>query len=147
MNLMTIHDMLHAARSTLRRVDPATANRLADDGALLVDIRPEAQREAHGEIPGSLIIERNHLEWRLDPCSDARIPQAVGHDIQVIVFCQEGYASSLAAASLQELGLWRATDLDGGFERWVADGLPVVPGGSSAGTITPAPDDTSAGAG
>ena len=76
-------------------------------------------------IPGALVIERNHLEWRLDPASDARIPEAVGHDIEVIVVCDEGYSSSLAAASLQDLGLHRATDLDGGFQAWKAAGLPV----------------------
>ena len=75
--------------------------------------------------PGALVIERNHLEWRLDPASDARIPQATDHDVTWIVVCSEGYSSSLAAASLQDLGLRNATDLDGGFRAWKAAGLPV----------------------
>jgi rhodanese-related sulfurtransferase len=76
-------------------------------------------------VPGAILVERNHLEWRLDPTSEARIPQAVDHDIEIIVMCSEGYASSLAAASLQALGLHRATDLIGGFVAWRAAGLPV----------------------
>ncbi len=76
-------------------------------------------------FPGALIIERNVLEWRLDPASDPRIPEAASHDVEVIVVCNEGYASSLAAASLQDIGLHRATDLDGGFQAWKAAGLPV----------------------
>jgi rhodanese-related sulfurtransferase len=94
-------------------------------GALLVDTRPEWQRREDGEIPGALVIERNHIEWRLDPTSDARIPEAVDHDVEVIVVCSEGYASSLAAASLQDLGLHRATDLIGGFRAWREAGLPT----------------------
>ena len=84
-----------------------------------------AQRHADGEIPGAQLVERNVLEWRLDPTSDARIPEATDHDVVVIVVCNEGYASSLAAASLQDIGLHRATDLDGGFQAWKAAGLPV----------------------
>ena len=80
-------------------------------------------------MPGAVLIERNHLEWRLDPTSAARIPEAVDHDIEVIVVCSEGYSSSLAAASLQDLGLHRATDLAGGFQAWRAAGLPVRPAG------------------
>ena len=83
------------------------------------------QRAAEGGLPGALLIERNHLEWRLDPASDARIPQAVDHDVAWIVVCSEGYSSSLAAASLQDLGLHRATDLAGGFRAWRDAGLPV----------------------
>ena len=93
---------------------------------MLVDTRPEWQRRAEGEIPGALLIERNQLEWRLDPTSDARIPEAADHDVEVIVVCSEGYSSSLAAASLQDLGLHRATDLVGGFQAWRAAGLPVT---------------------
>ena len=96
------------------------------DGALLVDIRPAAQRAAEGEVPGALVIERNVLEWRLDPASDARLPQASSYDLPVILMCSEGYASSLAAASLQDLGLSAATDLDGGFRAWAAAGLPAT---------------------
>ena len=95
------------------------------DGALLVDIRPHAQRLAEGEVPGAVIIERNVLEWRFDPASAARLAQA-SYDLHVIVFCSEGYTSSLAAASLQDLGVWRATDVDGGYRAWQAAGLPVT---------------------
>jgi rhodanese-related sulfurtransferase len=121
-----IDEVLFGARARLQRVTPEEASAaMAERGALLVDTRPEWQRRAEGEIPGALLIERNHLEWRLDPTSDARIPEAVNHDIEVIVMCSEGYASSLAAASLQDLGLHRATDLVGGFVAWRAAGLPV----------------------
>lgn len=122
----SIDDVLAKARARLQRATPSDAARAVDErGALLVDTRPEWQRRAEGEIPGALPIERNHLEWRLDPTSDARIPEAVDHDVEVIVVCSEGYASSLAAASLQDLGLHRATDLIGGFRAWQAAGLPT----------------------
>jgi len=123
---MTIDQMLAAARSRLRRLSPAEAARAIDRDALLVDIRPAGQRATEGEIPGALVIERNVLEWRVDPTSDARIPQA-SYEVPVIVICSEGYTSSLAAASLRELGV-DATDIDGGFHAWVAAGLPAVPG-------------------
>jgi rhodanese-related sulfurtransferase len=123
-----VDDLLDDARRRLRRLTPEeAAQAVAERGALLVDTRPEFQRREHGVIPGALLIERNHLEWRLDPTSDARIPEAVDHDVEVIVVCSEGYASSLAAASLQDLGLHRATDLDGGFLAWKAAGLPTQP--------------------
>jgi rhodanese-related sulfurtransferase len=125
----TVDDLLAAARARLQRFTPAEASEAAARGALLVDTRPEWQRRAEGEIPGALLIERNHLEWRLDPTSDARIPAAVDHDVEIIVVCSEGYSSSLAAASLQDLGLHNATDLDGGFRAWRAAGLPVQPAG------------------
>ena len=99
-----------------------------DAGALLVDIRPVWQRAEFGEFPGALIIERNHLEWRLDPTSEARIAQALDHDVEVIVACQEGYTSSLAAAALIDLGLHKTADLEGGFAAWQATGLPTVAG-------------------
>ena len=95
--------------------------------AILVDIRPEGQRAIEGCIAGALVVERNVLEWRLDPASSARLPVATDHDIHVIVFCSEGYSSSLAATSLQDLGLHRATDVIGGFQAWRAMGLPIVP--------------------
>ena len=124
-----IDDLLADARARLQRVTPAEAAAAVDArGALLVDTRPEWQRRDEGEIPGAFVIERNHIEWRLDPTSDARIPEAVDHDVEVIVVCSEGYSSSLAAASLQDLGLRRATDLVGGFQAWRAAGLPVTPG-------------------
>jgi rhodanese-related sulfurtransferase len=120
----TIDDILADARALITRLSPAEAAAAMQDGAVLVDIRPAAQRAAEGEIPGALIIERNVLEWRFDPESDARLPVA-GYDLQVIVFCSEGYTSSLAAAALQELGVHRATDMAGGFKAWLASGLPV----------------------
>ncbi|WP_462188064.1 rhodanese-like domain-containing protein [Frankia sp. CcWB2] len=124
-----IDAMLAAARSRLHRLEPAQAARaLAENGdAVLVDIRPAAQRAAEGEIPGAVIVERNVLEWRFDPTSDACLPLATGDDLQVIVICSEGYTSSLAADSLQQLGLRRATDVIGGFHGWAATGLPTRP--------------------
>jgi rhodanese-related sulfurtransferase len=134
---LTIDGVLARARSGLRRLEPSDAARELADGALLVDIRPQTQREDAGEVPGSLVLERNVLEWRLDPTSDARIAEAVGHDVRVVVLCSEGYSSSLAAAALQELGLHRATDVVGGFGSWRAAGLPTVPGGTRAGKRVP----------
>jgi rhodanese-related sulfurtransferase len=121
----SIDQLLAEARARLDRFSPLRASRAARAGALLVDIRPAAQRAAEGEIPGALIVERNVLEWRFDPASDARLPQA-SYDLEVIVVCSEGYTSSLAAAALQDLGIHGATDLDGGFRAWQAAGLPVV---------------------
>jgi rhodanese-related sulfurtransferase len=123
----TIDQVLAAAREGLDRVNPQQAAQAVAEGALLVDIRPAAQRADEGEIPGALIIERNVLEWRFDPASDARVPQA-SYDLRVIVVCSAGYTSSLAAAALQELGVRHATDLDGGFVAWKAAGLPTRPG-------------------
>ena len=121
-----IDELLEAARTRLERLDPHEAHRATRRGAILVDIRPVAQRAEHGDIPGAIVIERNVLEWRLDPRSSARLPFATGYDLEVIVTCQEGYTSSLAAASLQDLGLFRATDLTGGFAAWKAAGLPTL---------------------
>ena len=121
----TIDQVLAEARTRLARLTPRQALRAAAAGAVLVDIRPAAQRGAEGEIPGALIVERNVLEWRFDPASAARLPQA-GYDLQVVIFCSEGYTSSLAAAALQDLGIRRATDLAGGFLAWQAAGLPVA---------------------
>ncbi|WP_433394127.1 rhodanese-like domain-containing protein [Micromonospora sp. KLBMP9576] len=121
-----IDEILATARARLRRLDPERAHLAYRGGALLVDIRPAAQRAAHGTVPGSLVIERNVLEWRLDPRCPARLPEAVGYDLRVVVICQEGYTSSLAAAALQELGLRHATDVVGGFVAWRFAGLPVL---------------------
>jgi len=121
-----VDELLTAARARLQRVSAVDAAAAMERGALLVDTRPLQQRYTEGAIPGALLIERNHLEWRLDPTSDARIPQAVDHDVEIIVVCSEGYSSSLAAASLQDLGLHRATDLEGGFQAWRAAGLPTA---------------------
>jgi rhodanese-related sulfurtransferase len=122
----TIDDVLAEARSRLRRLDPVAAYRAVAAGAVLVDIRPAAQRAAEGEVPGALVVERNVLEWRFDPASDARLPVATGYDVQVVVLCSEGYTSSLAAAALLDLGLHRATDVTGGFRAWQAAGLPTT---------------------
>jgi rhodanese-related sulfurtransferase len=122
-----IDEILARARHRLKRLDPHAAAEALGRGAVLVDIRPAAQRAEFGEIPGAVVIERNVLEWRLDPRSDARLPFADDYDLEVIVTCQEGYTSSLAAASLQDLGLHRATDLTGGFAAWRAAGLPTSP--------------------
>lgn len=121
-----IDEILAAARTRLRRLGPEAVAAALGRGAILVDIRPAAQRAEHGEIPGAVIIERNVLEWRLDPRSSARLPFADSYDLEVIVTCQEGYTSSLAAVALQDLGLRRATDLDGGFAAWRAAGLPTT---------------------
>ncbi|MBW3603538.1 MAG: rhodanese-like domain-containing protein [Actinobacteria bacterium] len=127
----TIDQQLEHARRRLHRLSPAEAVDAMADGAVLVDIRPAAQRAAHGEVPGALIVERNVLEWRFDPSCSVCLPEA-GYDRQVIVMCQESYTSSLAAVSLQELGVRRATDLAGGFAAWRAAGLPTRPGGTPA---------------
>jgi rhodanese-related sulfurtransferase len=121
----SIDELLDEARASLRRVGPTQARRAVEAGALLVDIRPADLRDRDGTIPGALVIGRNVLEWRLDPTSADRIPEMVSHDKHVIVFCDEGYASSLAARSLQQLGVGGATDLVGGFQAWKAAGLPV----------------------
>ncbi len=121
----TVDDLLREARATLDRVTPQQASTELSEGALLIDVRTETQRATYGEIPGAVAIGLNVLEWRLDPASEWRIPRATDHDIRVIVYCQQGYSSSLAAARLQSLGLHRATDVIGGFEAWTAAGLPV----------------------
>jgi rhodanese-related sulfurtransferase len=121
----TIDQVLAEARTRLDRLTPQRALGAVAAGAVLVDIRPAAQRAAEGEIPGALIVERNVLEWRFDPASAARLPQA-SYDLHAIIFCSEGYTSSLAAVALQDLGVRRATDLAGGFLAWQAAGLPVA---------------------
>ncbi len=127
---VSIDDHLERVRTGLDRIDAGAAHRAAGAGdALLVDIRYAALRERDGLIPGALVVERNELEWRLDPRGSHRLPQATDHDLRVVVICNEGYASSLAAASLHQLGLHRATDLIGGFQAWRAAGLPVIPAG------------------
>jgi rhodanese-related sulfurtransferase len=128
---MTVDDMLAQARAELDRVTPIEADQQRAAGALLVDIRPHANRLAEGEIPGSVPVERIHLEWRLAPTSAHRLP-GVTEDTRVIVLCNEGYSSSLAARDLRLLGVRSATDLIGGFRAWLAAGLPVQPGGGPA---------------
>ncbi|WP_234383343.1 rhodanese-like domain-containing protein [Streptomyces dysideae] len=123
-----IDELLERVRTGLGRIEPQEAYEAARAGeALLVDIRYAALRERDGLIPGALVVERNELEWRLDPRGSHRAPEATGHDLRVVVICNEGYASSLAAESLHRLGLHRATDLVGGFQAWRTAGLPVTP--------------------
>jgi len=107
--------VLENARTKLNRLSADELPAALRRGAQLVDIRPAAQRAIEGEVPTALIIERNVLEWRLDPTSDARLPEAVDDDVEWVVLCSEGYTSSLAAAALQEIGLHRATDVIGGY--------------------------------
>ncbi len=120
---MTIVDMLESARETIDRITVFELRDAVDRGAVVIDIRPQAQRAVEGTLPGALAIERNVLEWRLDPTSDARLAIATDHDVEWIVICSEGYTSSLAAASLKLLGLHKATDLVGGYQALKSAGL------------------------
>ncbi|GAA3519468.1 rhodanese-like domain-containing protein [Actinocatenispora rupis] len=120
----TIDRMLAQARARLDRLTPERAYEAVHDGAVLVDIRPAGQRAEEGVVPGALMVERNVLEWRFDPTSPHRLAEATDHDVRVVVLCSEGYTSSLAAASLQDLGLRHATDVAGGFRAWRDAGLP-----------------------
>lgn len=120
-----IADVLDDVRRGLRRLWPIEALRAATLDGVIVDIRPQADREAEGEIPGALVVERNVLEWRFDPTSPDRLPVAA-YDTHVVLVCNEGYASSLAAAALQALGVHRATDVVGGYRAWRAAGLPTT---------------------
>ena len=121
----TIDEVLERARRRLIRVTPEQAAAELAQGALMVDIRTESQRALQGEIAGAVAIDRTVLEWRLDPTSPSRLDEAKDHEVRVIVLCAEGYSSSLAAASLQDLGMVDATDVIGGFEAWKAAGLPI----------------------
>lgn len=121
----SIAEILAAARGRLSRLTPEEAFAACATGATLIDIRTAPQR-ATGEIPGSVVIERNHLEWRLDPASDARLPWVDGYEVRPIVICVAGYTSSLAAAALQDLGLSLATDVIGGYLAWQDAGLPTA---------------------
>src|SRR5260370_6420839 len=121
----TIDQVLEKARRRLVRVEPEQAAVELARGALLVDTRTSAQRAQQGEIPGAIVIDRTVLEWRLDPTSSSCLEQVTDHQIKVIVVCAEGYSSSLAAASLQDIGLVNATDVIGGFLAWKAAGLPI----------------------
>jgi rhodanese-related sulfurtransferase len=121
----SIDDLLTEVRTRYERVDAAEAARERDEGALLVDTRPEAYRREHGEIPGAMTIGLDVLEWRLDPQSPWRIPEVTDHDVRIILVCRQGYSSSLAAGRLLDLGLHRATDVIDGVEGWAAAGLPL----------------------
>jgi rhodanese-related sulfurtransferase len=122
---MTAEQLLAEARARLERLTPERAHVAANNGALLIDIRSEVQRESDGVVPGSRHIARNVLEWRCDPASPWRDPRVADAGVQIIVMCDAGYQSSLAAATLQQLGHLYATDLIGGFQAWKASGLPV----------------------
>jgi rhodanese-related sulfurtransferase len=127
----TADELLMEARALLpHRPSPAEAHAAQATGALLIDIRGDDQRRADGLIPGAVLLPRNALEWRCDPASRWRHPALAGWDQRLILICQEGFQSSLAAATLQRLGLVNATDLDGGFTAWTAAGLPVTRAGS-----------------
>ena len=134
----SIDEILGEARARLWRLGPEEARAAMASGAVLVDIRSQAQRARQGVVPGALHIERNVLEWRFDPRSPARLPQASYH-LRVIVMCVEGYTSSLAAASLLDLGVAGATDLAGGFRAWRRAGLPVLPGPVVPASVVPGP--------
>ena len=120
-----IDTVLDDARARLHRLPAREVPGALQRGAVLVDIRPAAQRAAEGQVPAALVVERNVLEWRCDPTSDARLPEATGDDVEWVVLCSEGYTSSLAAAALQDLGLRRATDVVGGYHALVAEGVLV----------------------
>jgi rhodanese-related sulfurtransferase len=122
-----VDELLARVRSRIERVEPAEAWRRLAGGALLVDTRPAEQRDRDGEVPGAVVIDRNVLEWRLDPASPDRLPQVTGYDLEVLVLCNEGYSSSLVADTLRTLGLTNSVDVIGGFVAWAAAGLPVVP--------------------
>jgi len=133
----SIDEILAAARTRLTRVSAAEAFGEFCDGATLIDIRPAAQRAAVGEVPGSVVVERNHLEWRFDPASGARLPWVTGYGMRLIVICAEGYTSSLAAVALHDLGFARATDVVGGYAAWTAAGLPTARAADRAAVIAP----------
>ncbi len=122
----TIDDLLAQVRGRIGRVRPTEVAARVATGALLVDTRPVEQRERDGDVPGAVVVDRNVLEWRLDPASPDRIPEVTGYDLEVIVLCNQGYSSSLVADTLRTLGLRRAVDVIGGFEAWAAAGLPVA---------------------
>ena len=116
----SIANILAEARQSLLRVTPEMLSGERENGTLIVDIRPVEQRQRDGDLPGAIVIDRNVLEWRLDPSSEHRIPQVTGYDIRIVVVCNEGYSSSLAAAVLQKLGLHQAVDMIGGYQAWLA---------------------------
>ena len=113
-------NILAEARQSLLRVTPEMLSGERENGTLIVDIRPVEQRQRDGDLPGAIVIDRNVLEWRLDPSSEHRIPQVTGYDIRIVIVCNEGYSSSLAAAVLQKLGLHQAVDMIGGYQAWLA---------------------------
>jgi rhodanese-related sulfurtransferase len=123
----TIDELLAQVRGRIGRIHPVEAVARLAAGALLVDTRPWEQRTRDGAVPGAVIIDRNVLEWRLDPASPYRLPQVTGYDLEIVVLCNEGYSSSLVADTLRTLGLTRTVDVIGGFVAWAAAGLSIVP--------------------
>ena len=111
-------ELVEEARQRIVRVSPAQLGGVVEAGGLIIDIRPRHQRIEEGAFPGAIVIDRNVLEWRLDPRGEFRIPQVTGYDQPIVIVCSEGYASSLAAASLTDLGFSFASDLDGGYKAW-----------------------------
>jgi rhodanese-related sulfurtransferase len=126
---VTVAQLLDAARATLLRLTPAQAHAAQRQAAVLIDIRSDHQRDCDGVVPGARHVPRNVLEWRCDPACAHNDPELARAHLHLIVMCDEGYQSSLAAATLQRLGLRRATDVIGGFQEWRAAGLPVTPPG------------------
>ncbi|MFI7573772.1 rhodanese-like domain-containing protein [Micromonospora sp. NPDC049497] len=117
--------LLEQARAGVRRLTPEQTVEAVRAGALLIDTRTDSQRQEQGDLPGAIVVDRTVLEWRLDPASAWRIPEATGYDLEIVVACRQGYSSSLAVASLRALGLHRATDIIGGVEAWQSAGLPM----------------------
>jgi rhodanese-related sulfurtransferase len=126
-----IEHLLAESRRKLARLTPREAFEAQQNGGLIIDIRPQANRLTEGEIPGAVTVERIVLEWRLDPSGSHRL-DGLHPERPVVLVCNEGYASSLAAAQAQELGLTRATDLAGGFRAWKEAGLPVEAASTSS---------------
>jgi rhodanese-related sulfurtransferase len=134
-----VDDLLATARSRYARLNARETAAAIEAGALVVDTRPIEQRALDGEIPGAIVVARNVLEWRLAPADRAlTIPELRDRDQTVVVVCQGGFASSLAAATLIDLGIANATDLEGGVDAWIAAGLPTVPAGTCV-DRTPSP--------
>ena len=127
----TVDELLTRVRSRIERVEPVVAWSRLGAGALLVDTRPAEQRDRDGEVPVAVVVDRNVLEWRLDPASPDRLPMITGYDLEVVVLCNEGYSSSLVADTLRTLGLTSAVDVIGGFVAWAAAGLPTTGGRAS----------------
>ena len=123
--MATVEELLLAARKRLDRVTPdQAAAAVRDEGALLIDIRSESQLAADGTVPEARHVPRNVLEWRLDPASEHCDPELASYERTVILMCDAGYQSSLAAATLKDLGIENATDMIGGFQAWRDAGLP-----------------------
>jgi rhodanese-related sulfurtransferase len=118
-NTRSIDEILAAARARLNRVEPEALERERTAGAVIVDIRPIEQRTRDGDLPDAIVIDRNVLEWRLDPACEHHIAEVAGYETRIVIVCNEGYQSSLAAALLHDVGLHRATDLIGGYQAWL----------------------------